>query len=422
MMNALSRFASKHGLYYGWYVAGACALIGVITNGVGLFSHGVFLAYFTQEYGWSRSGLSLGPMLFHLWAGVAGIFVGRYIDRRGPRTVQIIGAFVCATGVLALGLSRHLWQTYPAFLLLSTGFAGIHNVTLGKIIANWFRRNRARAMALATFGVSFGAIIIIPLTAAVLQAWGGFAGGLILAVTTLGVVVPLALWVIKDGPEVLGLYVDGDFASAEDDASLPAGENEYQWTLAEAVQTLAFWALAISFPLVVMTQAGFVVHQVLIYQSSFGLLGAAGLAAMASLMGILSRLGFLLFTIRWPWQHLASCVYIFEALGLLLLAFAKIKWLIIGSAALLGFCMSLTLILEPIITSECFGKTAYGRIYGPIYFGTRVAAALGALLYGVMASATGSYRLALCVMAAALCLATCSIQLAIPPVKRGANL
>lgn len=420
-MNFLSRFASTRGLYYGWYVAGACTLIAIITHGIGAFNQGVFLAYFAQEYGWSRSALSLGPMLFHLWAGVAGVIVGRWIDQRGSRAALIVGSLALAAGALTLGLTRHLWQTYPAFLLLGTGFACLHNVTLGKIIGKWFRRDHARAMAVATLGTSLGGMIIIPLTAAVLQYWGGLTGGLILASITLGVIVPLTLWVIQDGPEALGLSVDGGVAPVENVSSMPTRENEYQWTLSEAMQTLPFWALAISFPLVVMTQAGFAAHQVLIYQSSFGLLGAAGVATMITFIGVLSRLGFLLFVPRWSARHIAANVYLLEVLGLLLLAFSETAWILIVSAAILGFSMSLTVTLEPVITSECFGQIAYGRIYGPIYFGTRLAAAFGAFLYGAMASATGSYRQALCVMAAAIFLATFSIQLAIPPGIRGAG-
>jgi MFS family permease len=417
-MSPTHQFVSKRRLYYGWYVAGACTFIAAITHGIGILNQGVFLAYFTQEYGWSPSASSLGPMLFQIWAGVAGIVVGRYIDRRGPRVAQLVGALALAAGALTLGRLHQLWQTYPAFLLLGTGFSCLHNVTLGKIIARWFRRDRARAMALATIGTNLGGMIVVPLTATVLHHWGGLAGGLMLAMMALGVIVPLALWVIRDGPEALGLSVDGSPVPVEDAALIPTGEGEYQWTLAEAMQTLPFWALAISFPLVVMVQTGFVVHQVLIYQASFGLLGAAGVVAVTHFTGMLSRVSLTLFAPRWPSRHMASGVYLLEVLGLLILAFGETAWLQIVSAAILGCAMSLTVTLEPVISSECFGQITYGRIYGPIYFGTRLAAALGALLYGVLASATGSYQQALCVMAAALFLATCSIQMAIPPVKQ----
>ncbi len=98
--------AIRRDLYYGWYVAGACGCIAVLTNGIGVFSQGVFLAYYSQAYGWSLGLLSLGPMLFHLWAGAVGVMVGRLIDRRGTRPAHIAGALMLAAGVLALGLTN----------------------------------------------------------------------------------------------------------------------------------------------------------------------------------------------------------------------------------------------------------------------------------------------------------------------------
>jgi MFS family permease len=94
-----------------------------MTWGIGVFNQGVFLAYYVQEYGWLRSTLSIGPTLFHLWAGIMGVFVGRLIDRRGPRPVLYLGAVTMAAATITFGLTRSPWHTYPAFFLLGTSFA-----------------------------------------------------------------------------------------------------------------------------------------------------------------------------------------------------------------------------------------------------------------------------------------------------------
>jgi hypothetical protein len=61
----LVRFTTK-ALYYGWYIVVACNFVALMTWGIGIFNQGVFLGFFEREYGWSRSMLSIGPMLFHL--------------------------------------------------------------------------------------------------------------------------------------------------------------------------------------------------------------------------------------------------------------------------------------------------------------------------------------------------------------------
>ena len=45
-----------------------------------------------------------------------------------------MGTLSIAVGSLLLGTTWHLWQIYPAFVLLGIGFAYLGHVMLGKII------------------------------------------------------------------------------------------------------------------------------------------------------------------------------------------------------------------------------------------------------------------------------------------------
>jgi sugar phosphate permease len=389
-----------------------------MTWGVGVFNQGVFLGYFVQEVGWSRAALSIGPALFHLWAGIAGIYIGRQIDRRGPRRVLIVGALSIGCGAIAFGLTRQFWHTYPAFLLLSTGFACLHTVTLGKIVARWFVRQRARAMAAATFGASLGGTILVPLNAAILESWGGLAGGLVLACIAISMVVPLACWVVKDGPETLGLLPDGDMMGADGDEATADATDVFPWTVSEAIRTAPFWALSVSFSLGMIAQGGFLVHQVMFLQSDFGLVGAATVVTVTTITGTLGRLSFAWFGNRWQSRHIASAIFVLQASSLFLSAFAQEAWQFVLGSAIFGFTMGIVVTLQPLTTAECFGRQAFGRIYGSIYFGIRLGSAVGPLIFGLMATATGNYQAVLSLAAAGLLLAAVSVCWAVPTGKR----
>src|SRR5262245_52497439 len=110
-----------------------------VAHGVGVQTHGVWMAALMQVYAWPRSVLSLGPMFFHLCAGLIGIVIGRVIDRYGPCATLYIGTLALAGGSLVLGTTHHLWQLYGGFVLLGVGFAALGHVMLGKIIAPWFQ-------------------------------------------------------------------------------------------------------------------------------------------------------------------------------------------------------------------------------------------------------------------------------------------
>lgn len=415
---SMVRFKSG-GLYYGWYIVGVCNFVALMTWGIGIFNQGVFLGFFEREYGWSRASLSVGPMLFHGWAGVVGIAVGRLIDRCGPRPILIVGALALGGGAMALGLTRHAWQTYPAFLLLGTGYAFLHTVTLGAIVSGWFVRERARAMAAATFGASIGGMILVPLNAAVIERWGGFAGGLTLAIIACGIVIPLTMWIVKDGPEALGLHPDG--ASISGDGTMLAADSpdDRFWTVAEAMRTAAFWAIGISFSLVMVAQAGFLVHQVLFLRPTFGLLGSATVVTLTTVMGTVGRIIFAMYGNRGSSRQWSAGIFALQAVGLLLSAVGGAKGLLLAGSAAFGLTMGIIVSLQPVISAECFGRRSFGRIYGPLYLGVKVGSALGPLLIGLIAAAMDSYRPAWVIVAAGPLLATLLMPWAVPPTRCG---
>jgi MFS family permease len=344
-----------------------------------------------------------------------GIGVGRLIDRRGPRPVLLLGALCMAASTMVFGLTRSPWHTYPAFFLLGTSFACLHTVTLGKIVSRWFVRQRARAMAAATFGASLGGMVLVPLNAALLEHWGSVVGGASLAVIAIVVLVPLALWVIQDGPETLGLLPDGDTAPATGAATDAESHGDYPWTIPQAMRTPAFWLLASSFPLGMIAQAGFLVHQVLFLQTTFGLVGAASIVTVTTAAGTFGRVGFACLGNRWRPRHIAAATFLLQAVSMLLLAVGKTAWLLILGSAIFGFTMGIIVILQPLTAAECFGERTFGRIYGAIYCAIRLGAALGPLVFGLMATAMGTYQMVFYLVAVGLLLAAVIIYWAVPP-------
>lgn len=191
-------------LYYGWVIVLACNLIACVTWGVAIFNQGIFVAYYVQAFGWSLPALSIAPVLFHLTAGGAGVLVGRIVDKHGARPALLDGAVFLTTALLGMAYVSELWHVYLAFPLLGIGFACIHTVTIGKIVSRWFLAKRTRAMASATFGAGVGGALLVPLNVLMIQEYGLVAGSLTLIAVSVLILVPLALFVIKDGPEVLG--------------------------------------------------------------------------------------------------------------------------------------------------------------------------------------------------------------------------
>jgi MFS family permease len=221
--------------------------------------------------------------------------IGRYLDAKSPCRTLLLGACLVGNGTVAIGLVREEWHTFPAFVLLGCGFACIHTITFGKIVTRWFVRDRARAMAAPTFGAGFGGAILVPLNAFVIGQWGVLASGIVLATVALGIIGPIALWVIKDGPEAVGQNPDGHATAELDEAHAREIEHDSRlWTLDEAFRTVAFWSLSSCFAIGMLAQGSYLVHQMIFLQSTFGMIGNAWIVTITTLMGLVGRIGFML--------------------------------------------------------------------------------------------------------------------------------
>ena len=147
-------------VFYGWWV--------VLASGVGLALHfgpiivatfGVFLKPLSQEFGWSRTQISLAFSLATLGLTVAVPFIGRLVDRFGARRVILPAVLLFGLSVLSLSfLSAHLWHFYAIYLLMGVVGSGTTPVPYAKVISRWFDRKRGLALGLAVAGIAVGGI------------------------------------------------------------------------------------------------------------------------------------------------------------------------------------------------------------------------------------------------------------------------
>src|SRR2546427_12592944 len=148
--------------FYGWVViAGA-----LVTLGIGVPPRRAFPLLFPRilaEFGWPR-GLTAGAFSFgFLASAILGPLLGRLMDRRGPRSVMLLGVVMVGAG---LGLAPLVTAPWHLYLTLGVLVAG-GTVCLGYtghalFLPNWFVRRRGLAIGIAFSGVRGGSIIILP--------------------------------------------------------------------------------------------------------------------------------------------------------------------------------------------------------------------------------------------------------------------
>jgi MFS family permease len=175
---------------------------------------------------------SLGTFLGILTAP----FVGKLVDRFGPRRLIVSAVLAVASACGVMSLAHDAWSLGLGFLVLrAASIAGLSLVTM-QMVNLWFDRFRGRVTALAMMGLALGGLVIPPLIEPIIQGDSWRTAYLVQAVGVLAIMLPVGLAFYRNRPEEMGAARDFGRASAAG-AAMPA----IGLTLAESVRTNAFW-------------------------------------------------------------------------------------------------------------------------------------------------------------------------------------
>ena len=213
------------------------ALIGVFATTPGqTVGVSAFIDPIASDLGLARSHVlvlySLGTFLGILSAP----FIGRLVDRFGPRRLIVPAVAAVAAACAVMSLAHDAWSLGAGFFVLrAAAIAGLSLVTM-QMVNLWFDRFRGRVTALAMMGLALGGLVLPPLVEPIIQGQGWRTAYLALAAGVLAVMLPVGLALYRNRPEEYGAARDFGRASAGSTAMPAIG-----LTLAESMRTNAFW-------------------------------------------------------------------------------------------------------------------------------------------------------------------------------------
>jgi MFS family permease len=386
---------STAAIFHGWWIVGASLLS--LTVGVGPvvgITFGVFLQPLAAEFGWSRGQAAQGVALALLGFTLVQPLIGGLIGRYGAKRVILVSA--ACFGVSLLGLASFVSGTasfYTGALLTGGVAGGTSPLPYGTVLARWFVRRRGLAMSVALSGLGIGGMMLPLLASHMITAYGWRAGFLLLGLLVLGVILPVVGVVLRETPEEMGLWPDGQVpVNREPGATAPMLTGR---TLAEARATATFWAVALGFFLITAATQGCVVHLTpLLADRGFSLIQAASVVSMMSLGFLPGMLTSGYLVDRFSSRGVAVGFFVITAAGFALLGRALGWDGIVAAAMLLGVGTGATVQLIPALVGWGFGLRAFGEIYGMMMAAFGLGTVLGPLVVGWLFDATGSYRLA----------------------------
>jgi MFS family permease len=272
-------------VFFGWRVAWAAFAAAIFSWGVSFYGPPVYLHAIQAERGWPVSVIS-AAITCHFLLGALGVTQLPRLHRRfGIAAVMRAGVVLSALGLLGWGMAAAPWQLFAATLLSGAGWSMTGAAALNLMLAPWFIRRRAAAIATAFNGASVGGVVFSPLWVALI---GGF--GFAAATAMVGATMVVAVWwlagrFLGQSPAGMGLRPDGEAADAPPRPA-PAPRRSLA---ARAWGDRRFATLAAGASIGLVAQIGLLAHLVSLLAPALGAQGAGFAMALATICAVTGR-------------------------------------------------------------------------------------------------------------------------------------
>lgn len=390
-------------IYYGWYIVGVVLAGGIPRVGLNGSFFGIFLKPLSEEFGWTRAEVAMAVTIGTLIAAALGIYLGRVLDRFGPRWMMAGGFAILAGSYFGLALVNSLVGFY---LVYSVGRAMMQSATghtlMYALVSKWFVRRRATAISAATLGGYLGGILLAPVTQGIIDVASWRHAYFFFGVLTVLMAVIPAVLLLRRLPEDLALLPDGD-ASEPRLPATPIGveaaytatsivKEQTSLTLGEALRTPAFYMLTMMVMVTSVGMTGITFHMVPHF-TDVGISNTAAAATISLLtvgsMAAVFVWGFLADRIGAKLMLLSALVTL--EVGAALIASSTTVFTAYMSSALFGIGMAGYLLLSEVVWADFFGRKHLGSIRGVTMVFQLAGNASGSLIAAYMFDVSGSY-------------------------------
>ena len=368
--------------------------------GVLYYAFPVLATEINADTGWSVVSVTAAFSGSLLMAALVGIWVGRVLDRRGPRAVMTAGSVLAVPAVLLIAAAQNLAWFCAAWLLAGVAMGAVLYPPAFAALTRWYGPRRVRALTVLTLGAGLASTVFAPLTAALAAhlSWRGVY-----------VVLAIVLAVVTVPGHALGLR--GPWPEPVDEGPATAARAP-----ARVLRSRAFIALVAALAL-----SGFVASAVVI--NLVPLLVDRGIdpatAALALGLGgagqVLGRLGYSSLARRLGVRARLVLVLLGVASTTALLGVLTSAAALIVAATVAGTARGILTLLNATAVTDRWGAAHYGRLTGVLSAPLTVTTALAPWAGAGLAAVVGGYSPMLLVLAASTLGATALALASTPP-------
>ncbi|MFB8760564.1 MFS transporter [Streptomyces nigra] len=349
----------------------------VVSWGIVYYAFPVLNPQITATTGWPAGVTTAAFSLALVVSALAGIRVGRILDRRGPRTVMTVGSVLGLVSLLIVAAAPNLLSFFAGWALAGLAMAATFYQPAFAALTRWWAPDHVRALTIVTLAGGLASTVFAPLTAALADHLSWRHTYLVLAGILAVVTIPAHALALRvpwpDAPTSLAHKAEG----AEG-----VGRSRPFLLLAAAFTLSGFAMYAVVVALVpLLLERGYSTSQ-----AAWALgIGGAGQTLGRTLYAALARR-----------TTATTRTTILIALGgLTTAAFAAVPGpyaLLIAVSVVAGMVRGNLTLLQATAITDRWGATHYGRLSGLLAAPATTAAALAPFAGAALATPLGGYR------------------------------
>ncbi len=354
----------------------ALCLTQIVSWGIVYYAFPVLNPQITQATGWSAGATTAAFSLGLLTSGLAGIRVGRILDRRGPRAVMTIGSALGVTSLLVVATAPDLPVFFAGWALAGLAMAATFYQPAFAALTRWWAPDHVRALTVVTLAGGLASTVFAPLTALLADHLSWRHTYLVLAVVLAALTIPAHALALR------APWPDAPPTTPHTSTDESRAERSRPFLLLAAALTLsAFTMYAVVVALVpLLLERGYTTHQ-----AAWALgLGGAGQTLGRTLYAALAR----------RTAVAARTTTLIALGGLTTAAFAAVSGpyaVLVAVSVAAGMVRGNLTLLQATAVTDRWGTAHYGRLSGLLAAPATTAAATAPFAGAVLATPLGGY-------------------------------
>ncbi len=392
--------------FYGWVVV-AVGTVGTVASIPGqTMGVGVFNDYLTDVLGLNATWLSGAYAAGTITSSFCLPFAGNLLDRFGARAMVVFASAGLGLSMLLLSQCDTIagFGGPPSFAaaVITIGLCflamrffgqGCQTMVPRVMIGRWFERRRGLATGVAgvftAFAFTSGTYVLNRLVHMI-----GWRGTCLVLAVGVGIGMSLLGWLLyRDNPEACGLRPDGDEEGSPHAAVTASDTPPREFTRAEAVRTVAFWAYSLAPASHGLVSTAFFFHLSAIgAEHDISRAEIYELVLYFPLFSVTANLTAAWLSDRISMRYLFFSLLIAETagtLGMVFLGSTVGLWMLVAGYGTAG---GIFVVLLTVAFPQFFGRAHLGAIAGLNTSVMVFASAIGPILFALGRNITGDFR------------------------------